>query len=721
MVNKEETNQGYILALDAGGTMTDTILVKPDGSFIVGKSLTNREDEKTSYLESVGDAASYLGLTSADIHSRCAVSIYAGTGMLNTILTGTGANVGLLVTRGFEHMTVMEGGLTWLGESQAEILHQQLRRHTTPLVDSRNVIGVSERIAGPTYLTAEADSGEILIPLNEKEVEAAVKALLKNRVEVIGILFVNAYVDARHELRAKEIAERVVQENGADVAVVCSAEIAPVMRENNRVKSVLFQTFAAEKTRDQLRQVEESAQNEGYNAPLQTLLSYGGAVTIHYPRLYETVLSGPIGGLTGAQQIAKITEYKNIVTADLGGTSFDVGLVVDGLIGIRKDADFARHRLALPMVALDSVGSGAGSVVRIDDYRRMHIGPQSAGYRVGLCYQYPELTITDVNVALGYVDPDYFLGGKVKLNRDKALAELEQRIAKPLGMDVYKAGEGVLDVFHTQMKDLIRVTMQSRGYNPAEFTLLSYGGAGPVHMWGYSEGTGVGNILTLPFAAAFSAFGAACSEYTHRYDKSLVVLLPHSLGNDEKQRAAETINAAWRNLEGIAIREMAAEGIDLKDISFRYGIYARYIGQLESFDTPLTFDQIHTADDIGRLTAAFENVYTKIFPEGARFPEAGYAVTEVYVQAVAPKPVPVIREYAMEGTKPADSAFVSTREVYHKGNWKIFTVWEMNDLNAGNIVKGPAIIQDPMTTVVIPPGKEVALDKFRLLHYRDAR
>lgn len=493
----EEIDQGYILALDAGGTMTDTILVTPDGSFTVGKSLTNREDEKSSYLESVGDAASYLGLTSSDVHSRTSVSIYAGTGMLNTIITGTGANVGLLVTRGFEHITVIEGGLTWLGESQAEILHSQLRRHTAPLVDSRNVIGVSERIAGPTYLTAEAKSGEVLIPLNEKEVEEAVKTLLKNKVEVIGIMFLNSYVDPRHELKAKEIAERVIQKHGADVPVVCSAEVAPVMKENNRVKSLLFQAYAAEKTRDQLRQVEQSAQKEGYKASLQTLLSYGGAVTIHYSRLYETVLSGPIGGLTGAQQVAKITGRKNIVTADLGGTSFDVGLVVDGLIGIRKDADFARHRLALPMVALDSVGSGAGSVVRVDEYRRMHIGPKSAGYRVGLCYQYPELTITDINVALGYVDPNYFLGGKVKLDREKALAGLEERVAKPLGLDVFAAGEGVLDVFHTQMKDLIRVTLQSRGYNPSEFTLLCYGGAGPVHMWGYSEGTGVGNVNDL--------------------------------------------------------------------------------------------------------------------------------------------------------------------------------------------------------------------------------
>lgn len=713
-------NQEYILALDAGGTMTDTILVKPDGTFIVGKSLTNREDEKSSYLESVGDAASYLDLTSEDIHSRCAVSIYAGTGMLNTIITGTGANVGLLVTRGFEHITVMEGGLTWLGEGQSEILHSQLRRHTPPLVDSRNVLGISERIGGPTYLTAEADSGEILIPLNETDVENAVKTLIERNVEVIGIAFMNSYVDPRHEHKAKEIAERIVKEYNADIPIVCSADVAPVIKENNRVKSVLFQAFAAEKTRDQLKQVEQEAQKEGYTSPLQTLLSYGGAVTIDYPRLYETVLSGPIGGITGAQQVAKITGRNNIITADLGGTSFDIGLVVDELISISKSADFAKHRLALPMVALDSIGSGAGSVVRVDDYRRMQIGPQSAGYKVGLCYQYPELTITDVNVALGYVDPNYFLGGKIKLDRERALAGLQERVAKPLGLNVYEAGEGVLKVFHTQMKDLIRVTLQSRGYNPSEFTLLSYGGAGPVHLWGYSEGMGLGNIMTLPFAAAFSAFGAACAEYTHRYDKTLVELLPHSLDNEGKQKATEKINSAWRSLEEVAIRELENEGFARSEISFRYGVYARYIGQLESFDTPLSFGRVHTPEDLDRITEAFEAVYTKIFPEGARFPEAGYTITEVYIQAVAPKPIPKILEFELEGANPSDSAYIGSRKVFHDNRFQDFSIWNMEELRAGNIIKGPSIIQDPMTTLVIPPNKEVALDKYRFMYYRDS-
>jgi N-methylhydantoinase A len=713
------SDQNYILALDAGGTMTDTILVKPDGNFIIGKSLTNRADEASSYLESVRDAAQMLGLRSTDIHRNTSVSIYAGTGMLNTVLTGAGRKVGLLVTRGFEHISVMEGGLTYLGQTQAEILHQQLHEHTRPMVEPRDVIGISERITGGSYFMAShLPAGRVLIPVNEEQVREATRTLLDHGIEVIGILFLNSFVSPENEHRAKRIAEEVVRESGKQVPVVCSADVAPVARENNRLKSLLIQCFAAELTRDSLLGVEASAQKEGYKGRLLTLLSYGGAVNVDYPRLYETLISGPIGGLMGAQVFAKKLGLRNMVTADMGGTSFDVGLLIDGMLGLRKDADFAGHRLALPMVALDSVGSGAGSAVWVDEYKRLHVGPESAGAEVGICFRYDRLTVTDVNVALGYVDPDYFLGGKVKLDRDKALAALDETVAKPLGLDVYEAGRGILDVINTQMRDLAGAMVTSKGYDPHEFTLLCYGGAGPVHMWGYSEGIGFANVITLPWAAGFSAFGAACSEYMHRYHKGLVELIPNGMAEADKQDLAGRIDAGWRELEESAAKEMAAEGVDVRHLAFRYGVYARYIGQLESFDTPLDFGAVRSADDVERIVAAFEKTYTKVYPEGARFPDAGYSVTEIYLQAVAPKPQPAIIEHELEGAKPTDAAFVEKRQVYHEGEWTEFTVWQMEELRAGNVVEGPAIIRDPMTTVVIPPAKRVEFDKYRILHYR---
>jgi N-methylhydantoinase A len=720
-VSEIETVDEFIVALDAGGTMTDCILFRQDGTFHVGKALTNRADETQSYLESVRDAAGYLGLTSEDVHRRASTCLYTGTGILNTILTLTGARVGLIVTRGWEHIMIGEGALTWLGEPSEHILHQQLRRHTAPLVAPGMVIGASERIIGGNmYPGRSRDAGDVIIPLSESDVVAATERLIDDGAEVIGIMFLNCFVNPVHELRAKELAEGVIRERGANVRVVASHEVAPTMREHNRTKSLVFQAYAAEQAGSVLNAVEAVARGEGYAGRLLTLLSYGGAVDRAYPRLYETVISGPIGGLTGAQVMAKTLGLPKVVTADMGGTSFDVGVLIDHMISVRKTADFARHRLATAMVAIDSIGSGAGSVVRVDEYNRIHLGPESAGQQIGVCYDYPDLTVTDINVALGYVDPNYFLGGKIKLNRDRAIAELEARVARPLGLDLYAAGEGVLEVLHAQTRDLLRTMLLSKGYNPAEFVALCYGGAGPVHMRGFTDGIGFAGVITVPWAAGFSAYGAGCAEHYHRYEKSHTVLLPLDLAAEDKAAAGTTIDAAWRQLEERALAELSVGETDLSQVRFRYGVYARYMGQLESFDTPLEFGRVESAADVDRIVEAFETVYTEIYPVGARFPEGGYAVTDVYLHAVVPKPMPALRQHPLEGETPRDSAYIGSREVFHDSQWRSFEIWQMEQLTAGNKVRGPSIIQDPMTTVVIPAGHEIDFDQWMVMHYRAA-
>lgn len=713
------TEKKFILALDAGGTMTDTILVMDDGTFTVGKALTNKKNEASSYLESVDDAAQSIGMNSSQVHSQAAISIYAGTGMLNTLLTGTGKKVGLLVTRGFEDISVMEGGLTYLGQTQSEILHNQLHTHTRPMVDRRNVHGVSERISGGSYFMEKHISpGTVLVPLSERHVVDAVEKLIRAEVEVIGIIFMNSYIESKHEYHAKKIAEKVLKDNGADIPVVCSSDVAPVSKENNRLKSLLLQCSAAEHTRETISDVEVAAQNDGYDGRLLTLLSYGGAVNVEYPRLYETVISGPVGGMMAAQVMSRKLGLKNVCTGDMGGTSFDVGLIVDNMLSIRKDPDFAGHRLALPMVAIDSVGSGAGSAVWIDEYKRLHVGPESAGSDVGLCYKYDKLTVTDVNVAMGYVDPNYFLGGKITLDAEKARKALKETIADPLGLDIYEAGKGVLEVVNAQMREAAKAILVSKGYNPREFTMMCYGGAGPVHMWGYTQDFELADVITFPYAAAFSAFGGACAEYLHRYHKGVVITIPNGSTIDAKKKVAADIGEAIKGLENIAKDEMEAEGNDPNELTFKYGFYGRYIGQLESFETLIDFDYGSTAEDIDRIIAAFEKMYTNIYPEGARFPDAGYAITEVFVQAVAPKKMPEIKSHQLEGETPPEEAYVESRKVSHEAQFYDFKVWQMSKLKAGNVIHGPAIIRDPMTTVVIPPEKRIEIDEYLVLHYR---
>ncbi|MBI2876817.1 MAG: hydantoinase/oxoprolinase family protein [Candidatus Tectomicrobia bacterium] len=713
--------KGYLVALDAGGTMTDTFLVDESGNFYLGKHLTCHEDESVSYLGSVQDACASLGISSTEMHGKAIASIYTGTTILNTLLQRTGTKVGLLITRGFEHLSYMERGLTWLGQSPYEISKFQLHEHTAPLVDLQRVKPISERISGGSFFPpgCHHPAGQVIIPLAEEEVRRAVNELLEVGVETIGILFLHSYANPEHERRAAEVAREVLRQREADLPVVLSSEICPRIKESTRAKSLLLECYAAEPTRRQLLAVERAAQGEGFRYELQTVLSYGAVANVRYPRLYESICSGPTGGVLGGQFLARLLGIRNLICADIGGTSFDVGLIVEGVLPIDKEPSFARHRLNLPMVALDSIGAGAGMEIHVDpDLKRTYLGPVSAGSRLGVCLDYPEITLSDVNVALGYLPWDYFLGGKIRLDREAAWRALEERLARPLGLSVEEAGSGVLDLLHSQLRDHLHGTLRARGLNPREFALIAYGGSGPLHLWGVMEGMELGGVCTVPWAAAFSAFGIATSEYLHRYERGFVCVLAGAMSPEARLDQARMVDAAWREMEEQAYRELEREGFPRESVSFRYGISARYLGQLfASWDAPVVKGRVEGPEDAEGLIAAFEQVYTTIYPTAARFAEAGYLISSAYLEAIVPKITPKLVQYPLKDRKPPHGAYKGQREVYHRG-WKRFDRWEMDRLEAGNCVEGPAILEHPMTTLVVPPEHSVEFDAHKVIWYR---
>lgn len=712
-----QDKNSYIVAIDAGGTMTDAVIINEDGSFQIGKYRTYRTDESESYMGALKAVADQMGLTTKEIHENCEVAIYAGTAMTNTLITLDGNKVGLIITRGMEHMSIIENGLTYIGQSQKEILHQQLRRHTAPLVEKKNIIGVSERVTGGSYFgDAHLPEGTVLVPLNEEEVESAAEKLIKNGVEVIGIMFLNSHVFPDHENRAADIVKKVIEKYGKSMRVVRSHKIAPVGKDAFRLKSLLVQCFAAEKTRKQLEYVEAAARKDGYHKELLTLLSFGGAVSIRYPRLYETIVSGPIGGLTAGKELAKLLDIDHLAVGDVGGTSYDVGVILNKRIELRPDSDFAKHRLALPMVELDSTALGMGTEVKVNDLGNLEIGPESAGYRVGICLDHDKLTITDVHVALGYIAEDSFLGGKILLNRDKACKELE-RIGKIIGVpDLYEAGEGILNIFFTNLREYTRTAIESKGFSLKEFVLIACGGGGETTMHGIARGNIFKDVITTPFGSTFSAFGVGCADLVHRYNKGVVSFIRNEIDMDEKAKILEELNREWKDLEDTAVEEFKLEGVKKENIKFIKGVFMRYIGQLESFETKLEFD-VNKPEDIDKITATFEKEYELKYPAAAKFTEAGYAITQVFIEAVAPKVMPKIAEHTLAGNTPSDSAYAGTRRVYHRGNWIDFNLFKVDELKAGNEIKGPAIIFDDISTLVVGEGDMVNFDKYRFIHY----
>lgn len=712
-----QAKNSYIIAIDAGGTMTDAVIISDDGSFEVGKYRTYRADESESYMGALKAVADQMALTTREVHENCEVAIYAGTAMTNTLITLDGSKVGLIITRGMEHMPIIENGLTYIGQSQKEILHQQLRRHTAPLVEQKNIFGVAERVTGGSYFgDAHLPESTVLIPLNEKDVETAAEKLVKNNVEVIGIMFLNSHVFPDHENRAAEIVDKVVKKHGKNIKIVASNKIAPVGKDAFRLKSLLVQCFAAEKARNQLELVELAARKDGYQKELLTLLSFGGAVSIKYPRLYESIVSGPIGGLIAGKEIAKLLDINRLAVGDIGGTSYDVGVVLNKRIELRTDSDFAKHRLAMPMVELDSMAHGMGTEVKINDFGNIELGPESAGYRVGVSLDYDKLTITDLQVALGYIAEDSFLGGKLILNKEKALMELE-RAAKKIGIsNPYDAGEGFLEIFFTNLRQFTRTSIESKGFSLKDFVLVACGGGGLVNMHGLASGNVFKDVITTPFGSAFSAFGVGCADLVHRYNKGVVSFIRPGMEETEKEDVLNQLTREWKALEDVAVDEFKLEGVSKENINFTRGVFMRYVGQLESFETKLPF-KVSNIQDLEKVTAAFERGYEQKYPAAAKFTEAGFAITQVFIEAIGPKIMPKIKEYEMSSVKPADSSYAGSRRIYHRGNWTDFKLYRISELKAGNVITGPAVVFDDISTLVVGAGDTINLDKYRIIHY----
>ena len=719
--NGNGDGQRYQLALDAGGTMTDTFLVDSRGEWALGKALSSLEDESVSYMESVDDAAVGWGLRSADVHAASESALYTGTAGANAVTTGDGRRVGLLVSMGQREAPILDRGFTWLGHHPNDLWKYQLHAHPRPLLDPENVKPINERVTAGSYLPpgVHYDAGTVVIPLDEAGVRAAVEELLETDIEVIGICFLNSPSNPTHEHRAAEIARDVIAQRGAEVTVICSVDICPRTKEQARMKSLLVECAAGEICRRGLQRVETAAKQDGLPHRMNTLVAYGAAVDIRYPRMFETFVSGPVGGLLGGKAMAEVMGLKNLACVDLGGTTFECGLLVEGELSLTSEPNFQGHRLNMPMLDLQSIGAGAGTVIHADPrVKRIELGPKSAGYHVGICLDYPDITITDVNVALGLLSPDNFLGGKVKLDRDRAILALEERLAKPLGMDVFDAAAGVLDLQHAMLQDLMSDSVAAKGYDPLEYTVLVYGGAGPLHLWGMEGHVQFGGLATVPWAAAFSAFGAAMADYFHRYERSVNCAFLPELSDAEKVEIAQPMNDAWAELERQAIDELEAEGFSPEQVVVRYGISARYVGQLfSSWNAYVDRGTVTSIEDVDAACAAFEETYAKTYPAGARHSEAGYLITGVFLDAAVPKVKPVVKRHPMAATTPASGTVKGQRDVYWKDEWVTTDIYDMDRLESGNVVRGPAILEHPMTTLPVPPGRRVRFDELRVVWY----
>lgn len=705
-----------VLGIDAGGTMTDTLLVDENGRFAVGKASTTPKNESEGFLESAQDAAGYWDLSSRDVFEALSVVLYSGTGMLNTLLSRTGRRVGLIVTKGMEDAILMGRGLqAWTDYSYPDRLHAVTHQPPEPLVPRNLVRGVTERID---------QFGSVIAPVYEAEAEEAARELLRQGVEAICVCCMFSYVDDGHERQIADIVRRTATAAGQSVSVYNSAAIRPVIREQSRLNSVVIEAYAADASRGQLTGVEDVAHSEGFRYGVQTVLSYGGLAGIRYPRLHETMISGPVGGILGAKYIGDAIGTDSVVVSDMGGTSFDISAITRGTVPIENEPTLARFKLNLPTIAMESIGAGAGTIIKVDPLtKKVSLGPESAGSTPGpVAFDQggTEPTVCDCDVVMGRLNPDYFLGGKVRLNVEAAKKALTEKVAEPLGIDLYEAAEGMANLLEMDAKESIRQMISARAVDPGDYSLMAYGGSGPLHMAEYSRGLGFKSILTFPFAAAFSAFGCTTADYLRRYSRSVQLTIPPDADDDHRSGVIDEVNAIWKQLQDIARSEMADEGHSTDDVELTMFAMMRYTGQLEDVEVPLDITHLSGDRDLDHVVEQFDSLYEAINRAVAQYKEAGHTITELGMIATVKKVKPKLTREPLGGKTPSPEAFKGNRQMYYNRQWHDAELWEMDLLVPGNEVCGPAVIEHPATTLVIPDGDRVWFDEWTILHYEHA-
>lgn len=704
-----------VIGIDAGGTMTDTILVDAKGHFKIGKAATTPKDESEGFIASAEDAADAWGISLDDLFSGVSVVLYSGTGMLNTLLSRTGRRLGLITTKGLEDMILMGRGLqAWADYSYADRLHAITHHHPDPLVPRKRTHGVTERID---------QFGDVVIPLYDQDVVKAVRALIKDKVEAICIMTIFSHVNPLHEKHIAEIARAEIKKAKADIIVYTSHEVRPVIREQSRLNSVLIEAYATSRGRQQLRGIEDISKKHGFKYGVQTLLSFGGLTSINHPRLHETMISGPIGGILGAAYVGKIIGNDSLVCSDMGGTSFDMGVITQGQTRIENEPIMDRFKLNVPTLHLDTIGAGAGMIIKIDPLtKKVSLGPESAGSSPGpICFNRGgmEPTIADCDAILGRLNPHYFLGGKVVLDVEKATRIFKEKCADILGVGINEAAEGMIDMLEQDANSALRRVISGQGIHPSQYTLLSYGGSGPLHLAGCSKGIGFKDIITFQFAAAFSAFGCTTADYMRRHSVSTQYDIPAKASDAQLLSYAKKISEVWDDLEKAAVDEMIADGHAREKIRTEPFLMMRYTGQLEDVEVKSQLRKVKSVADMRTVIDEFETVYAKINHRVSRYGSAGFSVMELGITAIADKVKPVLEKRALGKSDPA-AAHKGVREAYIGGKWHKANLYEMDLLQPGFEVKGPAIIEHPATTLVVHPQDSVFIDEWTLLHYRHA-
>lgn len=680
----------FEIVIDTGGTFTDAVLIDEDRKINTAKFPTNVVDPSTSILGCIGILAQQRHLTEQKVLADTATLVIATTLPTNCVLEKKGAKCCLIYTKGFKDIPEL-GTKIW-----KEDIYNLKVPPPSYLIPRYLRFGVEERMQF---------DGEILTPLNEDDVLEAVKKAKEHDVEVPIVCFLHSYINPAHEERAAEIMKTEYPD------VVISSHILRRWIEYDRLSTAEIAGYVKPMTARFLRSLDKQLKDADFKGNSLLVTCAGGVTTPELCMDNPALLigSGPAAGPLLGQFLGELANFENVIVLDMGGTSCDLSMLPGRMISTTIQMKIGEFKNASEAVDVASIGAGGGSIARLDERNMLYVGPDSAGADPGpACYvkggQMP--AVTDADVVLGYIPADYFLGGTISLDASLAEKVIEEKIAKPLGLDTIEAANAISSLVEDNMSKEIFLLAVEKGLDPQKFSLVVGGGAGPVHAVGVAAKLGIKEVYIPKQAAVFCAFGAALADYKY--------ILTRFLYSRDDEVNLDRVKNLFNSLEEEGVGILKRQGVAEKDMKLIRGAEMRYFGQLHDVDVALPETkkgEPFTESTLKELIRKFHEQHRELF--GWSNPDLPSVIAILKLQAIGMRP-PVEMETQPASLKDASAALKRKRQVYFKemGGFIQTPCYDANRLKHGNMITGPAIVEETKTTVVVPKGAELTVDAY---------
>ncbi len=692
--------------IDVGGTFTDLVL-NYNGKSLIRKSPTTPYDLSVCFTRVIEEGAGALGLKIDELLPAIDMIRYSTTIALNRLIEKKGPRLGLITTEGHEDVVLIGRGAQWIdGTRVAERRNLSVQKKPDPLIPRDMIVGVKERV----------DSrGKIIRPLDENDVREKVRYLTSRGARGFVVALLWGFLNPANERRVKEIIRDEYKEfHIGYLPVVLAGQVVGKLGEYERTLAAILDAYLQRSMQIELSAMWDKLREKGYSKPLLMIQSSGGIAEVFRTAASRTFNSGPVSGLMGAHHVAKSLGYQNVVMTDMGGTSFDVGLVVKDSV---RSYDFRpiidRWMVGITMIKTLSIGAGGGSIAYINKLleNRVQVGPRSAGSIPGpACFNLggTEPTVTDADVVLGYLNPQFYFGGKMRLDKNRAIQSVRDKIAKPLGIGVEEAAVIIRKIVNGNMASAIMKEVHLRGHSPEEFILFVGGGAGPTHAEGFKAD--IPKAVTFAFSPVFCAFGSSTMDIMHVYEasKKLTLMEPRT---QQLSNEFATFNETVAQLVEQARRDLTGDGLNLADASFVLELDMLYGGQFHVKRTLSPLLAIHNQQDVRTICDAFNKEFSEAFSPFVVNPEGGIFIESFILKAIVPTKKVELPKLALEGHDPA-AARKGERPVYWptEKDFSDTPIYSYESLRPGNAVEGPAVVEGEYTTLVVPPTMHFTID-----------